>query len=127
MRILSLQTNFDALSESMRVLALLLFTTLTFPLGGQDAANVNSKIVRVEFENQKVRILRARYAPHERLEMHSHPAKAEVQIGFPLEYRSKLTILWSSKDALCIHHEDHRETNTVSALPHLWRQAGREM
>jgi quercetin dioxygenase-like cupin family protein len=80
MRILSLQTNFDALSESMRVLALLLFTTLTFPLGGQDAANVNSKIVRVEFENQKVRILRARYAPHERLDMRSHPAKAEVQI-----------------------------------------------
>ena len=46
----------------------------------QDAAVVNNKIVKVEFENEKVRILRARYATHERLEMHSHPAKAEVQI-----------------------------------------------
>jgi quercetin dioxygenase-like cupin family protein len=46
----------------------------------QDAASVNPKIVKVEFENDKVRILRARYQPHQRLEMHSHPAKAEVQI-----------------------------------------------
>jgi quercetin dioxygenase-like cupin family protein len=50
-------------------------------VSGQDAAVVNPKIVKVEFENQQVRILRARYAPHERLEMHSHPAKAEVQIN----------------------------------------------
>ncbi len=47
---------------------------------GQDAAMVNPNVVKVEFENPKVRILGARYAPHERLEMHSHPAKAEVQI-----------------------------------------------
>ena len=50
-------------------------------VSGQDAAVVNPKIVKVDFENQQVRILRARYAPHERLEMHSHPAKAEVQIN----------------------------------------------
>jgi quercetin dioxygenase-like cupin family protein len=47
---------------------------------GQDAAVVNPKIVKVEFDNQQIRILRARYAQHGRLEMHSHPAKAEVQI-----------------------------------------------
>ncbi len=46
----------------------------------RDAAVVNPKIVTVIFENDKVRVLRARYAPHQRLEMHSHPAKAEVQI-----------------------------------------------
>ena len=46
----------------------------------QDAAMVNPKIVKLEFENDKVRILHARYKPHDRLEMHSHPAKAEVQI-----------------------------------------------
>jgi quercetin dioxygenase-like cupin family protein len=34
----------------------------------------------VEFENEQIRILRMRYRPHERLEMHSHPAKAEVQL-----------------------------------------------
>jgi hypothetical protein len=42
---------------------------LTFSSAGQDAAVVNPKIVKVEFENQQVRILRARYAPHERLEI----------------------------------------------------------
>lgn len=47
----------------------------------QDAAVVNPKIVTVVFENDKVRVLRARYAPHEKLDMHSHPAKAEVQIN----------------------------------------------
>ena len=46
----------------------------------QDAAVVNAKIVTVIFENDKVSVLRARYAPHQRLDMHSHPAKAEVQI-----------------------------------------------
>ena len=46
----------------------------------QDAAMVNSKIVKVEFENDKIRILHAVYKPHDRLQMHSHPAKAEVQI-----------------------------------------------
>jgi quercetin dioxygenase-like cupin family protein len=68
--------------ETMRVFALLIliFSALTFPLAGQDAATVNSKVVKVEFENQKVRVLRAHYAPHERLDMHSHPTKAEVQI-----------------------------------------------
>jgi beta-alanine degradation protein BauB len=64
----------------MRFLPLLIFSALTFSSAGQDAAVVNPKMVKVEFENQKVRILRAHYAPHERLEMHSHPAKAEVQI-----------------------------------------------
>jgi beta-alanine degradation protein BauB len=41
---------------------------------------VNPKIVKIEFENGKVRVLRAVYKPHDRLEMHSHPAKADVQI-----------------------------------------------
>ncbi len=58
----------------------LLFAMLVIPAGAQDAAMMNPKIVKIEFENQHVRILRAHYAPHERMEMHSHPAKAEVQI-----------------------------------------------
>jgi quercetin dioxygenase-like cupin family protein len=64
----------------MRFLPLLIFNALTFSSAGQDAAVVSPKIVKLEFENQQIRILRARYAPHERLEMHSHPTKAEVQI-----------------------------------------------
>jgi quercetin dioxygenase-like cupin family protein len=41
---------------------------------------VNPKIIKIEFENDKVRVLRALYKRHDRLEMHSHPAKAEVQV-----------------------------------------------
>jgi beta-alanine degradation protein BauB len=63
----------------MRAHFLLLLLCLT-PAAAQDPVAVNPKIVKVEFENDKVRILRARYAPHERLEMHSHPARLAVQI-----------------------------------------------
>jgi quercetin dioxygenase-like cupin family protein len=59
---------------------LLLFALVTIPAAAQDAAIVNPKIVKIEFENDKVRVLRAVYKPHDRLEMHSHPAKAEVQV-----------------------------------------------
>jgi len=64
----------------MVTLKLLLFALFVIPAGAQDAAMVNPKIVTVEFENDEVRVLRARYEPRDRLEMHSHPAKAEVQI-----------------------------------------------
>ena len=59
---------------------LLLFALVTIPAAAQDAAILNPKIVKIEFENDKVRVLRAVYKPHDRLEMHSHPAKAEVQV-----------------------------------------------
>ena len=49
-------------------------------LQAQDPAVINPKIVKVEFENSKVRILRVHFGPHERLESHSHPATAEVQL-----------------------------------------------
>ena len=59
----------------------LLFAVMIIPAAAaQDAAMVNPKIVKLEFENDKVRVLHALYKPHDRLEMHSHPAKAEVQI-----------------------------------------------
>jgi beta-alanine degradation protein BauB len=59
----------------------LLFAVMIIPAAAaQDATMVNPGIVKLEFENGKVRILRALYKPHDRLEMHSHPAKAEVQI-----------------------------------------------
>ena len=68
------------MSDTRVVAYLVLMLPALIFASGQDAAMVNPKVVKVEFENPTVRILRARYAPHERLEMHSHPAKAEVQI-----------------------------------------------
>lgn len=63
----------------MRTLPLFLALSL-LPAVAQDPVVVNPKIVKVEFENDHVRILRMHYGPHDRLEMHSHPAKAEVQV-----------------------------------------------
>lgn len=39
----------------------------------QDAAKVDSKNYKVEFENDQVRVLRITYAPGEKGVMHSHP------------------------------------------------------
>jgi hypothetical protein len=43
----------------------LLFALLVIPAAAQDAAVVNPKIVKVEFENNRVRILRAVYDPQD--------------------------------------------------------------
>ncbi len=40
----------------------------------QDAAKVDPKHYTVESENDRVRVLRVKYGPHEKSVMHSHPA-----------------------------------------------------
>lgn len=58
-----------------RILFLALFImALAVPSAlAQDAAKVDSKHYKVEFENSRVRVLRAKYGPHEKSVMHSHP------------------------------------------------------
>ncbi len=46
--------------------------------GAQDAAKVDPKHYKVEFENDQVRVLRITYGPHEKSAMHSHPAGVVV-------------------------------------------------
>ena len=41
---------------------------------GADPVTVDARHYTVEFENEKVRVLRIRFGPHEKSEMHSHPA-----------------------------------------------------
>jgi len=41
---------------------------------GQDPAVVNSKTIKVQFENNRVRVLEANLPPGVREEVHSHPA-----------------------------------------------------
>ena len=56
---------------------------LALPLASsaaQDAAKVNPNAVSVVFEDERVRVLRIRYSPHETLARHSHPAIAGVSI-----------------------------------------------
>jgi hypothetical protein len=38
-----------------------------------DPVAVDAKHYKVEFENDKVRVLRIKYGPHEKSKMHSHP------------------------------------------------------
>jgi len=58
-----------------RILFLALFIlALAVPTAlAQDAAKVDSKHYKVEFENSRVRVLRVKYGPHEKSVMHSHP------------------------------------------------------
>src|SRR5262245_12139914 len=44
----------------------------------QDPTAVDSKHYSVEFENEKVRVLRIKYGPNEKSVMHSHPASVTV-------------------------------------------------
>ncbi len=44
----------------------------------QDAAKVDPKHYKVEFENDQVRVLRISYGPHAKSVMHSHPASVVV-------------------------------------------------
>jgi len=50
-----------------------LLLALAAPALAQDAVKVDAKHYKVEFENAKVRVLRASYGPHEMSVMHSHP------------------------------------------------------
>jgi len=57
---------------------------------GQDPVKVDSKHYTVEFENDKVRVLRIKYGAGEKSVMHSHPASVAVfltdasfRFGFP--------------------------------------------
>jgi quercetin dioxygenase-like cupin family protein len=47
---------------------------------GQDQLSVNSSAVKVAFENDQIRVLHARYAPHQNIAMHSHPSRVVVCI-----------------------------------------------
>lgn len=61
----------------MRALLALAFAA---PLIGQDPVAVNPKIAKVEFENDRIRVLRVHYEPHEKMDMHEHPAKVVVTL-----------------------------------------------
>ena len=46
--------------------------------GGADPVKADPKHYTVELENEKVRVLRIRYGPNEKSEMHSHPAGVAI-------------------------------------------------
>jgi len=68
----------------MRTLALPAAVSLAFqvlaaaPAMAQDPVKVDAKHYKVEFENDRVRVLRITYGPHEKSVMHSHPSSVAV-------------------------------------------------
>ena len=44
----------------------------------QDPINVDSQHYSVEAENERVRVVRIKYGPHEKSKMHGHPASVTV-------------------------------------------------
>ena len=46
----------------------------------QDPVKVDPKHYKVQFENDRVRVLRITYGPHEKSVMHAHPASVAVYI-----------------------------------------------
>ncbi len=46
----------------------------------QDPVTVDPADVKVAFENEQIRVLHARYAPHQKIAMHSHPSRVVVYI-----------------------------------------------
>jgi beta-alanine degradation protein BauB len=67
----------------MRTLSLLFLLALLAAARaaqGQDPISVDPADVKVAFENDQIRVLHARYAPHQKIPMHSHPSRVVVYI-----------------------------------------------
>ena len=61
------------------VLVFLLCVT-AFPARGQDPVKLDPAFNRVEFENERVRILRVRLGPRQNDSLHEHPASIAVTL-----------------------------------------------
>jgi len=64
-------------------------TLLTGKCFAQDALKADPKHYKVEFENDKVRVLRITYGPHEKSVMHGHPDAVAV---FLTDFSGKFTL-----------------------------------
>ena len=61
------------MKQTTSIFAAVFFLFLTGSIFAQDAAKVDPKHYKVEFENDEVRVLRISYGPNEKSKMHSHP------------------------------------------------------
>lgn len=72
-----------------RMLSLILFVlAFAIPVMAQDSTKADPKHYKVEFENSRVRIVRAKYGPHEKSVMHTHPDLVAI---FQTDGRIKFT------------------------------------
>ncbi|MFQ5553297.1 MAG: cupin domain-containing protein [Thermoplasmata archaeon] len=83
---------------------------------GLDAAEVDSKHYKVEFENEQVRVLRVKYGPKEVSEMHEHPNAVGVFLTaggarFHYEDGTSEDISWEVGDAGWFPATKHKPEN----------------
>ena len=72
---LLMRTRFHLLHATMAfVIASIAFMGATTSVSAQDPAAVNSKTIKVKFENDRVRVLEAELPPGVKEQVHSHPA-----------------------------------------------------
>ncbi len=82
----------------------------------QDAAKVDSKHYKVEFENDQVRVLRITYGPGEKSVMHSH---TEGMVIFLTDAKGKFTLPdgkteernWKKGDFFWVPEQTHQPEN----------------
>lgn len=55
-------------------------TASKIQIGTLDPVTLDPDHYRVELENEKVRVLRIKYGPHEKSVMHEHPASVQVNL-----------------------------------------------
>lgn len=78
---------------------------------GQDSPSVPSHFAKVEFENEQIRLLHARYAAHEKIPMHSHPARVVVCIT---EMHARTTLANGETQELTCKPGDSRWSEPVA-------------
>jgi quercetin dioxygenase-like cupin family protein len=89
-------------------LASLLFAPM--PCFAQDAVKADAKHYTVEFENAQVRVLRIRYGPHEKGNMHSH--------------RNSVTVFLTDGELRMTMPDGKSTIGTVRAGQAVWEDAG---
>ena len=83
-------------------------------VSAQDAAKVDSKHYTVISENEKVRILKVHYGPHEKSVMHSHPAGVAV---FLTDSKARFTYPDGKTEDVNTKAGDAQYTPAVTHLP----------
>lgn len=83
-------------------------------VSAQDAAKVDSKHYTVISENEKVRILKVHYGPHEKSVMHSHPASVAVFLN---DGKSRFTYPDGKTEDSTVKAGDARFTPKTVHLP----------
>jgi quercetin dioxygenase-like cupin family protein len=81
---------------------------------GDDPVKVDSKLYTVEFENERVRVVRIKYRPGEQSVMHGHPESISV---FLTDARAKFTYPDGRKESITAKAGEVLHLDAFTHLP----------